>query len=348
MPPTLSWRRPGEGRPVRGTPRHPLLMAAEEAGHPSGGGTSKRTPGRLALSGGALVDAIRRRAVRSLPSASPSPGPDSSAPRPRQAGSPLVVIVVGGRGGSGRTALAMDVAWAFGRESDCRVLLVDADPVSPDLDVALGVVEPGRDRGRSARVDQVVHRLAELQAGHIGLGSCLWSAGGMGFQCLLAPLPDAGPQAVGREHLDYLMDHLLAPRFEVIVVDAGPITVPPALQLRFWADWATVALIPMRTAASDVRATLRTLTFLEREAGLSRESCCAVALTEPGVSGRRLWSQLSAEGLDLQTRRWSPRGASLSRARHVPMAAVDRGMASASSALVDQLGRTRHRSSRRG
>ncbi len=333
---------------MRRTPCHPLLMVVDETADPPGGEGGAHPSHRLRVAGNSLAAGLMRRRSLSRPSAPNTRAPEMSPRLSGGLGAPLVVWVVGGRGGSGRTALAMDLAWAFGQEEDRRVLLVDADAVSPDIDMALGAVEAGRDLGSCARVDQVIRRLAELQEGRVGLGSCLWAPERASFHCLLAPLMEAGHQIVRREHLDYLMDHFLTPRFDVIVVDAGPITVPPSLSLRFWADWATFALIPTRTGASDLRAALRAVTFLEGEAGLTRDSCCAVSLTEPGMSARRLRAELSAEGIDLHTRRWTQRGASLARARQLPMAAVDRSMAGPISALVEQLGRTRQHSSHVG
>lgn len=333
---SLVWRAAPAGRPTRPLPSHPLLMLAEPP--------DTAAPRPLGLK--ALWSAWRRPVRDQLSWATRSASAIPALAGRRSEGlqqvgrrsSGLVVLVVGGKGGTGRSTLAANLAYAFSRGQDSRrVLLVDADPEDPDLDLRLGARRSGRDLFPLARLDQLVLRLADLRERGSSLDGCLFTAPDLGFHCLLAPADDQRSATVGREHLDYLFEHILRPQFQVIVVDGGGCLSGNAVSLRFWLEKASFALIPTALGESHQRNCVRTVSYLEHNSSLDRGDCLAVAALDSDL--RELRRQLSQEGIEVVAVPWNPKAARLADARQVPSAHVDQGMRSASLALADQLSR---------
>lgn len=340
---SLTWHNtPVPNRPL---PQHPLLLLAEppppSASH--GGGLTRllpawRWPVRGRFRGGAsnlpaILGAGGRRSEFSL-SASQFPGP-------------LVVLVLGGKGGVGRSSISIDLAYAFGRGREGRrVLLVDADAADPDLDLRLGASRSGHDLAPLARLDQLVLRLAAVQDGSRNLDGCLFTTADLGFLCLFAPANERQAASVGREHLDYLFDHLLQPTFQVIVVDAGRCLGLDSLAIRFWLERASAVLLPTASGESHQRNCIRTMRYVEQNSALRRGDCLAV--TNAACDLRELRLQLSQQGLEVMSLPWIPKAAHQAEARQVPLAHIDQRMLSASLALADQLSRIGARSSFNG
>jgi septum formation inhibitor-activating ATPase MinD len=333
---SLVWRTPTGSRPNRPLPAHPLLLLADPPEAPA-----PRPFGWLPLRS-VWPGPIRGKLLRSAPEAPASPG--LGGPRSAlfsQIGRPpekLVVVVLGGRGGAGRSTLAANLAYAFSRGQESRrVLLVDADGVDPDLDLRLGARRSGRDLAPLARVDQLVLRLSELREGAASLDGCLFTTPELGFQCLLAGADEQRSVRVGREHLDYLFEHLLQPAFQVMIVDGGRCPGPDSVALRFWLEKASVALIPTAMGESHQRNCARTVTYVEQNSALGRGDCLAVATMDSDF--RELRRQLSQQGMEVVAVPWNRKAARLADAQHLPSAHVDPGMRSASLALADQLSR---------
>lgn len=333
--PALSWRQAEYLDPDRPLTRHPLLLVAEQPVAEGRGGGSARGLNHQWLAG--LLNPKRKSSNSDRPrlagTAAASRGAVPFAP-----GNPLVVLVVGGKGGCGRTTFAIDLADAFCHVDDVRqVLLVDADGVEPDIDVRVGAFVAGRDLMPSARLDELVLRFAELHEGRLRIESCLWSCPGLGFQTLLAPRAAAGHVGLGREHLDYLWEHFLAPSFDVVIVDGGPATPAPALMLQFFAERATRALVPIRSSEGHLRSCRRTLAAIGPEAGLGRGSWLAVVGTDSHQVARSLQTQLGAEGMELEAVPWAAAKSALAESRHLPRGAVDRGVREAFLGLALRL-----------
>jgi len=258
----LLWRPSSDANPRTQLARHPLLgMVADSTASPA-----KRRSVSPSLS--RLLDTANwwRRRTSQRASARSS-GADTAA-LPGQRGDPLVVVVAGGRGGAGRTTLALEVANALvGGVSGAgrRVLVVDADHIHSDLDIKLGLADLDSDRCRSARIDRVLLQLPELADRRLHLDSVLWVHPRSGVRALLAPDRTA---EIGREHLDYLYTYLLAPAFDAIVVDAGPAVESPVRELSgtaaFWLTLADSVLVPLRPTLSDVRAAMEGTRIFER------------------------------------------------------------------------------------
>ncbi len=325
------WRRSDPVRPARAVPRHPLLLLAES---PEPLPANNRVGNGWRLGAPRWLGWIRGRGVVS------SPAPDPHADRSRLAEfggprhGPLVVMVAGGRGGVGRSTLAVDLAYTLGHGSNGRrVLLVDSDSVDPDLDLHLGACRAGRELMPLSRLDQLTLRLPDLHEGRITLDGCLFTDSDLGFQCLLAARDDPKPVTVGREHLDYLFEHLLAPTFDLIVVDGGPLVSHSSGSLRFWVERAGVALIPCGEGEAHRRSCARALRYFEENSNLGRGNCLAVTALGPAAAQHQR-RQLAEHGLELENLPWVPKAAMLAAARQVPLAQVDNRMRSACQALA--------------
>ena len=217
---SLLWKGPASG--LRSCPaRHPLLAAASEA----------RTATRQGRGRGHFLAHVLAPARRGRSLAHASATVAEMQPPALQAGRsrsrPLVVVTAGGRGGAGRTTLALEVATSLALAADGparRVLLVDADPFQPDLDLRLGAAGVAAAWPSNASLDQILQQLPELADKRVSLESLLWVDRESGVRALFA----AGRFAeVGREHLDYLYTNMVAPTFDAIVVDAGHLLEVP-------------------------------------------------------------------------------------------------------------------------
>lgn len=258
---SLLWKGPASG--LRSCPaRHPLLAAASEA----------RTATRQGRGRGHFLAHVLAPARRGRSLAHASATVAEMQPPALQAGRsrsrPLVVVTAGGRGGTGRTTLALEVATSLALAADGparRVLLVDADPFQPDLDLRLGAAGVAAAWPSNASLDQILQQLPELADKRVSLESLLWVDRESGVRALFA----AGRFAeVGREHLDYLYTNMVAPTFDAIVVDAGHLLEVPTGRMQepaaFWLGLASTILIPLRPTASHVRSAVNGISVLER------------------------------------------------------------------------------------
>jgi hypothetical protein len=224
-----------------------------------------------------------------------------------------------------------------GLSEPLRVLLVDANRLNSDLDIRLGVADPERDQLPSARVDQLLLRLPELAERRVRLQSLLWSHSTRPLSALLGPAYAAPDSAVGPEHLDYLFRYMLAPAFDLIVVDAGLLCGEVGAQARFWLGQAHRLLLPMRPAGSDRRIVARSLRVVEESYGVGRERCRTVVGLERGQSSRQLALGPELDGIGIHTRPWVPQIAMMAEVRHVPMAELDRRLAASTRDLLPDL-----------
>lgn len=265
----LLWTAPPVCRKQSVPARHPLLWVAS-ASAPLPNHLPRRFLRRTSLVRAALtIGANFRRGGSDLRTESSPAGATTDR------GYPVVVAVAGGRGGSGRTRLAIEVAAVlaasdFGEAR--RVLLVDADSSHPDLDLQLGATDWDSDHRPSARSDRIFLQFPELADHRISLDSLLWVDSRSRLRALLAPDRFG---AVSREQLDYLYTYFLRPAFDVIVVDTGPDCDGPASQVvasAYWLAMANLVLLPLRPSVSGARAVVEGVRSLE-EAGISKDHC---------------------------------------------------------------------------
>ncbi|MGH7666657.1 MAG: hypothetical protein ACREN1_05005 [Candidatus Dormibacteria bacterium] len=225
------------------------------------------------------------------------------------------------------------MASALARGGAHRVLLVDADPLHPDLDLRLGAADWDGDRCPSARLDRVLLQLPELSDQRVSIDSLLWVAPNAGVRALLAP---ARSEEIGREHLDYLYTYVLAPAFDAVVVDGGPLVEASGAAAGltgFWLGLASSVLVPCRPTASGARAAIESLELLQR-LGVAESGCRLILGADRAES--RSAARLQRRLVDFEVLRW-PWSTELARraaARQRPLGELDRRFADAIAGLV--------------
>lgn len=331
---TLLWRSPQVTSTRTQPARHPLLCIAAAS-------TMSPHLRRSRLTWWPqLFEALTRLRERSSPPASQLGGsPIATSPTVRP-GEPLVVVVGGGRGGAGRTTLAVEVATALASSASGaarRVLLVDADPVHSDLDVKLGVADLDSDRCPSARIDRVLLQLPELTDRRLHLDSLLWVHPQTGVRALLAPDRRA---EIGREHLDYLYSYILAPAFDAIVVDTGPALDISAWHLArpsaFWLALASSILIPLRPTLSDARSAMEGVHLFER-LGVPMQRCRLVMGVTRAESATASICQRWLSDFEVVRWPWVPDVAHRAGVDHRPLAQFDRRFEQSIASLLPDI-----------
>jgi hypothetical protein len=223
-----------------------------------------------------------------------------------------------------------------------RVLLVDADPFQPDLELKLGAAGMTSAWGPNASIDRILQQLPELADRRVSLDSLLWVNRESGVRALFAP---RNLDHIGREHLDYLYTYLVAPAFDAIVVDAGNLAnsstrsmpQPPA----FWLGLADTILIPLRPTESHARAAVTGVGVLERM-GIDVQRCrlmMGVAKFESAAA-----AQWQAQLNEFVVLRW-PWVADVDRKAtpfHRALSATDKQFAASLASLLPELTAARH------
>jgi len=335
---TLLWRAPSATRPRTELARHPLLcIAAGSSASPGLPRSRVPWPPRF------LVTLLRARAGSPASVATRGTGEPAAESRV-QRGHPVVVVVAGGSGGTGRTTLAVEVATALAAAvpgGARRVLLVDADAVHPDLDLKLGIADLDSDRCPNARIDRLLLQLPELADKRVHLDSLLWVDPQSGVRALLAP---ERAVEIGREQLDYLYTYIVAPAFDAIVVDAGPAvdipTGPLAGSAAFWLALADAILVPLRPTLSNARSAMEGIRLFDRT-GVPMERCRLVmGVDRAEASTAAIWQRRLSEFVVV---RW-PWAGDLARQAslaHRPLSACDRRFAQSIASLLPDLAAVR-------
>lgn len=335
---TLLWRAPSLTRTPPLLARHPVLCIATAA---SGSPATRRRDRRPWYR-------LRAAAIRVWPAASPRVDDLGSAPAtyhpPGPRGEPVVVFVGGGRGGAGRTTLAVEVATALSASmagAARRVLLVDADPIHSDLDVKLGVADLDVDRCPSARIDRVLLQLPELVDRRLHLDSLLWVHPQSGVRALLAPVRST---EIGREQLDYLYTYILAPAFDAIVVDAGPAWDSSSRQLAgstaYWLRLADTVLLPLRPTVSDTRTAVEGIRTFEGM-GVPTQRCRLVMGVDRTESATAAMCQRRLSEFVVVRWPWASEVARKAGLAHRPLAECDRRFSQSIVSLLPDLATSR-------
>ncbi|QDU86465.1 Flagellum site-determining protein YlxH [Planctomycetes bacterium Pla163] len=174
-------------------------------------------------------------------------------PAPPRTGTVPLVVVTGGKGGVGKSTLALNLAADLGARGQ-RVLLADLDFGLGNLDVMLGV-EP------SATIEDFVR-------GAVALDACLVDVA-PGVRLLPSSSGTRAMAAANGSRRDALLEALgeLSSDVDVVVADTAAGIGPDVLEFTAAADYALVVTSPEPTAQADAYGLLKAFDELARERG---------------------------------------------------------------------------------
>lgn len=171
------------------------------------------------------------------------PAPEAPEARPAGRAPPRVLAIGGGRGGVGKSTLAINLA-VYLAQLGRGVVVVDADPAGADLRTALGIDgdEPATDG----------HRAGVPVATSVP-----------GLRLLPAAADAAGASAMRASHKARLLSTVRDVGADYVVIDLGAASSPAALDLVLGADVAIAVTTPDPTAIAATYRFVRAL-FLRR------------------------------------------------------------------------------------
>jgi pilus assembly protein CpaE len=155
-----------------------------------------------------------------------------------------LVTVFGGKGGCGKTTIAVNLAVALAKCAERRVCLVDLDLRAGDLAVTLGL-QP-EDTGASATTPDLAPLVTPVRPR---------------LDSVLAPIRPGEAERLERDGMETLLD-LLASRYDVVVVDTPTAFTRPVMSALDRSDHHVLVTTPERPALQGLRRTLDTLDLL--------------------------------------------------------------------------------------
>ncbi|HUY61070.1 MAG TPA: hypothetical protein VMW49_04265 [Candidatus Dormibacteraeota bacterium] len=322
-------------------PARPLTAAAPLADWPSpshplvpGGGRGLRRPEWLRRPGFGLRPSAGRAGTGAL----------AALPAGLRPGEPMVVAVGSGKGGSGRSTVALGLAayLAAAGGPAVPVLLVDSDLGSPDQDLRL----PVSDRVTLA---ELLDALPEIAVGTTDLEAFCPADPATGLRVLLAPPSRRYSAGVGPEHLAYVFTYLVAPAYAAVVVDLDrgsplPDAVRPGQLVDFWLQRATALVVPCTPDPASLRAAGRYLAECQTW-GFPASALCPVLVGDQPALQRRLGLEGELAALVQHRLPHRPAAAAQATVRRCPLSLADPAMRSAFGGLAADL-ISRHLSAR--
>jgi hypothetical protein len=193
----------------------------------------------------------------------------------------------------------------------------------------------------NARIDRLLRHLPELADKRVSLDSLLWIDRQSGVRALFAP---QRPGEIGREHLDYLYNYMVAPAFDAIVVDAGQLLDSSIGSLEepvvFWLGLADTILIPLRPTDSHARAAVTGVSLLERM-GIQAERCRLImGVDKAEASAAAQWQRELSDFVVLRWP-WVADVAQKATAIHRALSTTDKRFAASIASLLPDLAATR-------
>ncbi len=209
---------------------------------PHGGRSAATVPGP-AMPGPAMPSPAMPGAATPGAAVPEATAPDAVTPR---AATGRILVVASGKGGVGKTWLAITLAQALTRAGGRRVLLVDGDLGLANVDVQLGLDPP--------------HDLSAVLAGRVGLAAAaLRHAGGGGFDILPGRSGSGRLAALDQAALDRVLAllHEATGRWEAVVVDLGAGLGAAQRRIAAAADTLLVVATDEPTSLTDAYAVLK-------------------------------------------------------------------------------------------
>jgi pilus assembly protein CpaE len=189
-----------------------------------------------------------------------------------------VVTVFAGKGGCGKTTIAVNLAAALAEDPATRVCLVDLDLRSGDVAVTLGL-PPER-------------TIASASPGEPDVVAAVVTPFRPRIDCVLAPVRPGEAERLEAEGVDALLD-ALAERYDVVVVDTPPAFTGPVLAALDRTRHLVLVTTPERPALQNLRRTLDTLDLLGSRRG-SRSIVCNRSDSRVGITAEDVERTLHA------------------------------------------------------
>lgn len=159
---------------------------------------------------------------------------------------PRIVAVTSGKGGVGKTTIAVNLAMLFAEIPDSRVLILDADLGLANVDVMLGI-SSGRNIGHLLHTDYTPEQTASL-----GPGGVMLISGGSGLQELANSNSEDRRILIGKL-LKYFQN------FDFVVIDTSPGIGSNIMDFLNLADEILLITSPEPTSLKDSYAALKTI-----------------------------------------------------------------------------------------
>lgn len=194
---------------------------------------------------------------------------------------PRLIAIASGKGGVGKTWLAVTLAHAFAHAGE-RVLLVDGDLGMANVDVQLGLVP--------------AHDLGAVIAGRLTLAQAVTPfAGGAGtkggFDILAGKSGSGALAGLARTDLSRMAEglRLLSTHYDRTLIDLGAGLDAAVLALTAAAGTALVVLTDEPTSLTDAYALVKVM----NRAGAPRDIRIAVNMAVHAEAGRKTWGALA-------------------------------------------------------
>ena len=196
----------------------------------------------------------------------------------RLAGRPHRIAIASGKGGVGKTWLAITLAHALSQAGQ-RVLLFDGDLGLANIDIQLGLM-PACDLGA-------------VLSGHASLEAAIARFAPGGFDILPGRSGSGALSSLPSSRLAWLMEGLAAQPYDVLLLDLGAGLDPATRHMSAWADRLLVVATDEPTSLTDAYAVLKLYAGDRRELGEAANAQVVVNQASNQAAGQRVHETLA-------------------------------------------------------